>query len=367
MRKILVFLILALLFCMPVHAQNDYEKQYENIGADSIKNGIDEQTRSFLQQNDIDVKDSNWVNKITQEGVFSHVFEFITSGIKTPIKTGVLITSVIFLSAALTAFGTQTRFETAIYAAVLSISVLISGSIWNSVSAAVNAAKGCSTFMTSFVPVFAGVLALSGKTVTAPAMSVLLLGAAESTSLILSFVVLPLMGGYLALSISAGVSPLINGSGIVNGIKKISIWIISLISTLFVGVLGIQTVVNSAADGVALRTAKFILGTSVPIAGTVLSEAVSTITASMGLLRASIGIYGVVVLALMLLPIVVELLIWRAVITINAAIGEFFSLPKITGVLRSVDAMLSLLIAVILVVGGMFIISLTVVVTVSKG
>lgn len=366
MKKIIVFIILTCFLCMPVCADDNYITQYENVGADKLADNLDEQTREFFEENGIDAKDYTWVNQLTIGSVFEHIWRFITSGIRAPIKTGVLVASIIFLSAALTAFGTAPRFETAIYAAVLSISALIATDIWQSVSAAVNAVKGTSSFMLSFVPIFASILALSGKTVTAPAMSALLLGATEVVSFVASFAVLPLMGGYLALSISSGVSPLLNSSGIVESVKKISMWILSLLGTLFIGILGIQTAVNSAADSVTLRTAKFILGTSVPVAGGVLSEAVSTISASMGLLRSSVGIYGVAALILMLLPIVTELILWRCMLMLNISLGELFSLPKITGILRAVDSMLSVLLGVVLMVGGMFIISLTVVITAGK-
>ncbi len=362
MKKILIFIILACALSIPIRADNNYSTQYDNVGANELENSLDEQAREFFDQNGIDVKNPDWVNSITSGKVLSHIWELLSGGMKTPIKTGVLIASIIFLSASLTAFGSSPRFETAIYAAVLVISALIATDIWKSVEIAVNTVKSCCSFMISFIPVFASVFALSGKTVTAPAMSALLLGAAETVSFVASFAVLPLMGGYLALSIGAGVSPLLNNSGIVDSVKKLSMWIMSLFSTLFVGVLSIQTAVNSAADSVTLRTAKFILGTSVPVAGGVLSEAISTISTSMGLLRSSIGIYGVVALAIMLLPIVVELILWRCVLMVNISLGELFSLPKITGVLRAVDSMLSVLVGVVLLVGGMFIISLSVVV-----
>ncbi len=366
MKKIIVFIALICLLAVPAYAQDSYITQYENVGADTLDDSLDEQTRDFFYENGIDAKNPTWVSKLTSGNVLAHIWQFITSGAKAPFKTGVLVASIIFLSAALTAFGTTPRFETAIYAAVLSIGALIATDIWQSVATAVNAVKGCSAFMLSFVPVFASALALSGKTVTAPAMSALLLGAAEAVSFIASFTVLPLMGGYLALSISSGVSPLINSSGLVESVKKVSMWILSLLSTLFIGILGIQTAVNSAADSVTLRTAKFILGTSVPVAGGVLSEAVSTISTSMGLLKSSVGIYGVAALIFMLLPIVIELILWRFALMLNISLGEVFSLPKITGILKAVDAMLSVLLGVVLMVGGMFIISLSVVVMASK-
>ncbi len=366
MKKIIVFMMLMCLCALPVCAEDSYVTQYENVGADKLADSLDEQTRELFDESGIDAKDSTWVNRLTNGNVLRHIWQFVTGGAKTPMITGVTIAGIIFISAALTAFGAAPRFETAIYATVLSISMLIAGNIWQSVDAAVNAVKGISSFMISFVPTFASIVALSGKSITAPAMSALLLGAAETVSFISSFAVLPLMGGYLALSISSGVSPLLNGSGIVDGVKKISMWILSLLGTLFVGILGIQTAVNSAADSVTLRTAKFILGTSVPVAGGVLSEAVSTISASMGLLKSSVGIYGVAALIFMLLPIVIELILWRCVLMLNISLGEVFTLSKITGILKAVDSMLSVLLGVVLMVGGMFIISLSVVVMSSK-
>lgn len=368
MKKILLFLILAFVFAIPASAEDGvYAEQYKNVNGDRLESALNDEVKDFLDENEIDPSDYGWVNKLTDKNVLSHIFEFITGGIKHPLTTGVTIAGVILASAALTAFGNTPHFETAIYVAAISISAIIASDIWQSVSAAVNAVKGCSTFMLSFIPVFATTLALSGSTVTAGSMSALLLGAAEAVSFISSFTILPLMGGYLALSISTGVSPLINGSGVVESIKKVSMWILTLISTLFVGVLGIQTAVNSAADSLAMRTAKFILGTSVPVAGGVLSEAVSTISTSMGLLRSSIGVYGVVALAAILLPIIADLVIWRTVMLLTSALSELFSLQKISGILKAVDSMLSVLVGIVLLVGGLFIISLSVVITAGKG
>lgn len=366
MRKFLIFIILGLVLALPVSADDNYTTQYNNVGADELYDSLDEQTQDFFNQYDIDPGNPDWVNQFTGENVFSHIWKTLTVEIKTPFKTGILIASVIFLTASLTAFGISSNFDTAIYTAALVIGALIASDIWQSVESSVVTIKSCSTFMLSFVPIFASILALSGKVVTAPAMSALLLGASEVVAFISSFTVLPLMGGYMALSIASGVSPLLKNSGIADGVKKLSFWIMSLFGTIFVGILSVQTAINSAADSVTLRTAKFILGTSVPVAGGVLSEAVSTISSSLGLLRSSIGIYGVVALAIMLLPTVLEIVLWRCALMINISLSELFSLSKVTGILRAVDSMLSVILGVILVVGGMFIISLSIVTTAGR-
>ncbi len=363
MKKLIVILCVALCLSLPVSANDQYSTQYNNLGADSLSDALDENTREFFEQNGIDAADYNWVNQLTSGGVLKHIWQFVTGGLKTPAKTGILIAVLIFLFASVTAFGLSQDFEIAVYAVVIAMTVLISNDIWQTVLSAQAAIKGCSSFMLSFVPVFASVLAISGKTVTAPAMSALLLASAEAVSFVAAFTVLPIMSGYLALSISTAVSPLASNSALPEGVKKFSMWVLSLVSTLFLGVLAIQTSVNSAADNLALRTAKFILGTSVPIANGLLGDAVSTISASIGLLRSSIGIYGVAALCFTLLPIVIELVLWRCVLMLNSFVSQLFGLDKITSVLRAVDSMLSVLLSIILIIGGMFIISLTVVIT----
>ncbi len=366
MKKLIVIIVLFFVLALPVDAQDYLNSGYENIDVENLDDGLDQSVKEFLDDNNVDVLNSDWVNNLTDENVLLHIWQFITGGAKKTLKSGVLVAGIIFLSAALSAFSEESRFETAIYAAVLAVSAVIVKDMWGIISTAIEAVKGCSTFMVGFIPVFAGIVALSGRVVTAPAMSALLLIATEVMSYISSFVVLPLISGYLALSISSGVSPLLNSSALAENVKKISMWILSLLGTLFIGVLSIQTAVNSAADSVTLRTAKFILGTSVPIAGGVLSEAASTVSASIGLLKSSVGIYGVVALSLLLLPIITELILWRCMLMINVALGELFCLPKITSVLRAVDSTLSVLLGVVLTVGSMFIISLSVVVMATK-
>lgn len=368
MKKILILIFLIFAFSLPVCAETDiYQNIYEGIGGDDFENNLGQDVKQFFNDNDIEPSDINWVNKLSEKDVLLHIIKFLTGGIKAPIKAAAVLIGVLLISAAITSFGTVSNSNTAVCVAVLAITAMISGDIWQSVYSAVNAIKATNSFMLSFVPVFASMVALSGKSVTAVSMNTLLLTACEVVSFVASFVILPLMGGYLALSISMSVSPLLHNTGIAENIKKISIWILSFIGTLFAGVLGVQTTVNSAADTVALRTAKFILGTSVPVVGGILGDAVSTVSSSIELLRSSFGIYGVVAIALILLPILLELVVWRFSLNTVLAVSELFSLSKTTVVLKAVDAMISVLISVLLMVGILFIISLTIVITAVKG
>ncbi|MBQ2285753.1 MAG: hypothetical protein II252_00350 [Clostridia bacterium] len=345
-----------------------YAEQYEKSGAGDISEGLPDEARNYLSENGIDPSDYGWVNKLSAGGVFGHIWGFLKSGASGPLKAGAEITAIILITAALASADFKgSAASAAIYVAAASAAGIIAKPVLTTVAASVDALKGTGTFMLSFIPVFAVITAASGAPVTSASMSALLLAAAQGVSYISNFIVTPLMGGYLAVSISGAVSPLLKKTEIASIIKRLSCFIMAFVSTVFVGILGIQTAVNSSADSLTAKTAKFIIGSSVPVAGGVLSEALGTVTASMGLLKSSVGIYGAVACAAVILPLVAELLIWRAVLTVTSAAAELFSLSVISGILKAVDSVMSVLIGILLITGAMFVISLAIVVTAGKG
>lgn len=357
---------LMLIFSLPAAAVGDpYSEEYYLSGADELGDSLPQDARELLGRFGADPKSSDWASGLSAARVISYIFGLFTDEAAAPIKSGGCLLGLILISAAIPAvsFG---KCDGKTLISALCTALCISVPVWNSVSAAVAAVKSASGFMLGFIPVFAGVTALSGGGVTSPAASALLLGAAEAVGAAAAFAVLPIMGSYLAIGICSGVSPLINECGIAEGLKKAAFWILSLMTTVFLGVLGIQTAVNSAADSLAMKTGKFIIGTAVPIAGPALSEAAATVAASVSLLRSSIGIYGIAALAAILLPIVTELLLWRAAAAVCSAAARLFSLSAADKLIKAVDQMLSLLIGVILLVGAMFIISLAVVISAVK-
>lgn len=367
-KYIFVITVFLLLFSFSCKADNaDYTQQYEALNLEEIKNSLDSETQNLFEKMGIDPSDEKWVNKISGEGVFKHIKNFLSVGLKRPLKSGCAVFAVIIITAAITSFGnTDAANQTAIFASAAACGAIVATNVFSTVSASANSMKSICIFMLAFIPIFAGLVSLSGNAVTSVSMSTLLLTATESVSMISSFFIMPFMGGYLSISLSSTISPLIARSSIAELIKKISLWTFSLLSTVFVGILGIQTAVNSAADTLTAKTAKFIIGTSVPITGTALAEAAATVSASMGLLKSSIGIYGVVAIIFILLPTVAELILWRIIICLCSALSDSFSLLKIGDLLRAVDSMLSILLGLLLLVAGLFIISFSVVISVGK-
>ena len=366
-KTIFIFLLICF-FPFNVSAENNdfYEKQYGISGIDNIEDSLPENAKDYIRENGI-LPDSEVLTETLQpQNVFAHIWEFLKSGAKTPIVSALGILGVILISSAIEGWGESASAQAVKYATVISAVSVIAFPVSSVITAGVDAMKGCAVFMTAFVPIFAAVTASAGNPVTSASMSALLLGAAQGVSFIANFIVIPLMGGYLAITIASSVSPVISNSGIADGIKKMSFWIMSLTSTLFIGILSIQTALGASADGLSVRTAKFIIGSAVPVAGTALSEALTTVTAAMGTLKATVGIYGVIACAVIFLPILAELFLWRLVLTVTDSVSSLFSLGKISAVLKGIDSVMAVLIGIILLILAVFIISLTIVVGAAK-
>lgn len=372
MKKIIIVLALALslgaAFGFSAFAEDDcYAEIYEQSGIDGISDSLSDSAREFFSSENISPADYNWVNSIKSENVFSHILNFIKSGAKTPFKTGFSLLGIILIAAAVRAFKGDGEVDSSVkFTVTLAACGTMVYSVSASINAAINVIKGTASFMLAFTPVFMGIVSVSGAPVSAAASGGMLLAAAEFTGGAAAFFITALMGAYLSVSVSASVSPLLSGSGLPDVLKRTGTWIMALISTVFLGLLSAGNAVNAAADSASVKTAKFIIGTCVPMAGTALAGAVGTVSSSLSLLKSSVGIYGVVALAVTALPVIIELLLWRLVLNLSGCACALFSLDETDKLFKAVDGMLAFLIGALLLVEATFIISLAVCVSAGR-
>ena len=60
--------------------------------------------------------------------------------------------------------------------------------------------------------------------------------------------------------------------------------------TIFLGVLSVQGTATAVADGIAVKTAKFVTGNFIPVVGRMFTEAADTVISASGLLKNTVGI-----------------------------------------------------------------------------
>ena len=151
-----------------------------------------------------------------------------------------------------------------------------------------------------------------------------------------------------------------------SAINKGAASLLGITTTLFVGLLTLQGIVGGAADTLSSRALRFSLSSMVPVVGGSLSEAFSAVKGCLGLLKSTVGGFGMLATALIVLPPLLQCAVWSLGLALCTAAAELFGLGQISALLRSAQAVVKTLIAV-LAACSLFMIVATAVVTAAGG
>ena len=132
-----------------------------------------------------------------------------------------------------------------------------------------------------------------------------------------------------------------------DGIKKVVIWLLGLIMTIFIGVLSLQRSISVSTDSIALKAVRFAVSSSVPFVGGAVSDALATVKTSVQLIKSGIGSFGIIAGASILLPVLINTLIYKLFLFIGKTIGDIFGNESVTNMIKSGENVMSIILAII--------------------
>lgn len=196
------------------------------------------------------------------------------------------------------------------------------------------------------MPALYAMMAASGQVVSATALQPLILAGVNMACHLFRTVLLPLtvMAGVLFLVDS--ISDRFKLKNMAKLLKTLAIWITGAVTLVFSVAVNIQKVSGSAVDAAAVKTAKFAIGTFVPVAGKNMSDAAETILACTHAVRNAAGVVTVIALGILFavpfVKIVVIMLIYRLIAAFGAPLGD----DGICGALEDAAGCMSVMIGI---------------------
>lgn len=326
---ILCGILLALMLCMPLHAAADV------LLDDTIQTLIDSSGEELIIPDpEQPVPDL--------PAVWDRVQEMFRNTVGAPLRMLELLSGVILLSALAQSLR-QGEGTGAVYECVCTLCAvaMLADPLIAAFSHAVSALSRTSDFMLGFAGVYGGILAVSGSLTGAAVWQGSMAAACGIGLEISTKILFPLLSLCLAMSITDAVNPAVSLSGILTAVQKLTVWLLGLLMAGFVGLLSVQTVVANAADKAGTKAAKFVISGAVPIVGGAVSDAYAAVLGSMGVLRSSVGVTGIVLVAAILAPVILELGLYRAAVLLAGAAAELFDVPMLTRLFRNAGAVLS--------------------------
>ena len=105
-------------------------------------------------------------------------------------------------------------------------------------------------------------------------------------------------------------------------------------SVLFGAVLGLQSVLAQNADTLAMKTGKFLISSSIPVVGSVASDAMGSVLSGLRVLKGSLGFAAIAVLAIDFLPILLQSAFYYLAYQLGGAVSKAFGLNRAGRVLE---------------------------------
>jgi hypothetical protein len=236
------------------------------------------------------------------------------------------------------------ELASAVSAAVgLCSSALLFSSLYSLFSQVAEAVERIGGFFASLIPITAGLTALGGGVTTA---------GVQSGGMYLTLTLLGGAGGKLLSSLSllglslSLLSPLDReGVGrLGRGVRGLFLWILGIVTAALGATLALQTLIASAADGAAIRAAKHLASGLIPVVGSTVSSALSTLAGGLGYAKGVVGCGSIFAILLFALPPLLLLLCYRLSLSVAISLCDFFSptaSAMLSGYRNSLDMLLS--------------------------
>lgn len=334
-----------------------------------ISQAIPDETAELLELLDIDTVDFDAIFNVKAEDCVTVAKKLLTGGLESPFKSLVRLIVIITLIAIFESFlpdDAGYRLTVEVVASLLCTLSVIEP-LSTAITSAVASISVSETFMLTLIPLLTAIVSLSGNSTLALSFQSIAFAAAQIISGIAESVIVPIVGAVLALDVTASVMPTFSLSGLTDFIKKTITSVLSIGASVFMSFLGIKGVLANAADTVAGKGIKMIISSAVPVVGGALSEAYSGIMGSIVIVRSTVGIIGICIIALINLPSLIQLLFWIFALRFAAASADLFEQKAISAFLRALASSLTLLNVVLLFVAVLFILSTALLISLRTG
>ncbi|MFN7251150.1 MAG: stage III sporulation protein AE [Anaerobacillus sp.] len=335
MKKIVV-LAIVMFFLVPIVAlaepqpqENLVEQQLSQLGVDEIREYWEQivtEYGGFLPEN----QKGSFMEFVRGEKKFSlkeWMLGFVRYFFHELIVNGKLLGTLILLTVfSMILQNLQTAFETNAVSKVANaivymvLMIIAINSFYVAATYAQTAISSMINFMIALLPLLLALLASIGSLTSVALFHPLIIFLVNTSGLIVQHFVLPLLFLSTLLSLVSTLTDHYKVTKLANLLRNISIGTLGIFLTIFLGVISVQGAVTAVADGITIRTAKFVTGNFVPVVGRVFTDAADTVMGASILLKNTVGIVGLAILLLICAFPAIKVLTLAIIFNLAAAV-----------------------------------------------
>lgn len=374
MKKIItIFIIsisLVIISTVAVNAEENADESSFLYDLSGIYNSLSDEAKQSLVDIGAASADPNALSEISFNSIVAEILDLAGENVSSPLKGLISITALLLLSSILSAYKStlNSDISTALnITTTLCITCAVAVPAISVINNTASVISTASNLMIAYIPIMVVIMATSGHAVSGASYYSMMLAAGEGVGQLSSKVIVPLLNMFLGLSITSSVSPDINLSGFINMFSKAVKWILGFGMTIFTAVLALKQLITSSLDDVSTRAVRFTLNSFIPIVGSALSDAYKTVLGSVGLLKSGVGVFVILSVAVVFLPVILQSIMWIFTLWIGKSTAEVLGLSQPAKLLEAINVVFSTMLAILLCIMSIYIISTAIVLIAGKG
>lgn len=162
---------------------------------------------------------------------------------------------------------------------------------------------------------------------------------------LISKCIVPVVYIYMALCIASCAIPNDVFKSLKQFTKWLATWSIKTVLYVFSGYMGITGAISGSVDAAAIKATKLTISGAVPVVGSVLSDASETILVSAGIMKNSVGVYGLIATIAICLGPFLKIAIHYLLFKFSATICGIFANKRAADILQEMNSAMGLVLA----------------------
>ena len=339
-----------------------------SVSANDLSQYLDSETKSLLSEIGMKNPDFESVFNVTPKDVFETVFGIFKGNMKEPIRFLVTMCAVslilVFMESMVT-FSPKNKLLFETVGGLFAVTVCIP-QMTDAVSIAVTAVETAGGFMKALIPVLAATIASSGGALMSVFWKSTVFSASQTVASVATRFMSPCCGLIMGIGVLDSLNSELHLSAVSDYIKKTALWIFSVSATLFTAFLSLKGILASSADTLTAKGAKLLIG-SLPVVGSQLSEAYSSVVGSLALMKSGTAVYAIIALCVCTLPAVSQLVLWVMALKTATLVSTVLGQNEVSSLLKTFSSALTVLNMCVIFVLALFVISIGIILTVKAG
>lgn len=351
MKKSFIFIpvILVLAVLVSFHAS-----AYSDLNTDEYAYEINDNLFSVIDNGTKDILEEFGIEDYTQayNASFSNLVSYFSTNLKEKsvqaVKCFFLLSVVTLLIAGVKTLAADSNNNDAFETVSVAVSALIS---INCLSPAINSMISVlslsGNFIKGYIPIFAGIIALSGKPSSALTYNTVTLAAAEILSSAANEYAVFVIGAFVCLSIGFSFSHNIDIDRFTRAFHRIISIVFGFCASVFASLLTVRGTISASVDSASVKSVRYLISTMIPVVGSSISEAYSSILGSIGLIKGSVAVIGIFSALIINIPALVQGLLYYTLMNILSVTGIALDCKRLSGFYSSLCCALKFILLLI--------------------